>query len=79
METLDTYGPLWPDNDDETRNAVDHVLGGVTAARAETPRRDYRSHRAVGRQPPHERTPHISVASGVRARVAATASVQPMG
>ncbi len=27
METLDTYGHLWPDSDDETRAAVDHVLG----------------------------------------------------
>jgi integrase len=26
METLDTYGHLWPDSD-ETRVAVDHVLG----------------------------------------------------
>jgi integrase len=26
METLDTYGHLWPDRDDETRNAVDQVL-----------------------------------------------------
>jgi integrase len=26
METLDTYGHLWPDSDDETREAVDHVL-----------------------------------------------------
>ena len=31
METLDTYGHLWPYSDDETRNAVDHVLAGVTA------------------------------------------------
>jgi len=30
-ETLDTYGHLWPDSDDETRNAVDQVLAGVTA------------------------------------------------
>ena len=28
-ETLDTYGHLWPDSDDETRAAVDHVLAGV--------------------------------------------------
>ncbi len=28
-ETLDTYGHLWHDNDDETRNAVDLVLGGI--------------------------------------------------
>ena len=32
METLDTYGHLWPDSDDETRNAVDHVLAGVSVA-----------------------------------------------
>jgi integrase len=31
METLDTYGHLWPDSDDETRNAVDYVLAGLTA------------------------------------------------
>jgi len=31
METLDTYGHLWPDSDDETRNAVDQVLAGLTA------------------------------------------------
>lgn len=29
METLDTYGHLWPDSDDGTRNAVDLVLAGV--------------------------------------------------
>ena len=34
METLDTYGHLWPDSDDETRNAVDLVLAGVTVATA---------------------------------------------
>lgn len=28
-ETLDTYGHLWPDSDEETRAAVDHVLAGV--------------------------------------------------
>ncbi len=33
METLDTYGHLWPDGYDETRNAVDQVLLGVSAAR----------------------------------------------
>ncbi|HEX7277795.1 MAG TPA: site-specific integrase [Acidimicrobiales bacterium] len=27
METLDTYGHLWPDSDDRTRTAVDSVLG----------------------------------------------------
>ena len=32
METLDTYGHLWPDSDDETRDAVDHVLAGLTSA-----------------------------------------------
>jgi integrase len=31
METLDTYVDLWPDSDDETRNAVDHALAGVRA------------------------------------------------
>jgi integrase len=31
-ETLDTYGHLWPDSDDETRNAVDLVLAGVARA-----------------------------------------------
>jgi hypothetical protein len=30
METLDTYGHLWPNSDDETRAAVDEVLAGVT-------------------------------------------------
>jgi integrase len=33
METLDTYGHLWPDSDEETRDAVDYVLGGIAAAR----------------------------------------------
>lgn len=28
-ETLDTYGHLWPDSDDETREAVDHVLASL--------------------------------------------------
>jgi integrase len=32
METLDTYGHLWPDSDDETRNAVDDVLTGLARA-----------------------------------------------
>jgi integrase len=32
METLDTYSHLWPDSDDETRDAVDQVLGRVRAA-----------------------------------------------
>ena len=27
MVTLDTYGHLWPDSDDETRDAVDDALG----------------------------------------------------
>jgi integrase len=30
IETLDTYGHLWPDSEDETRIAVDDVFGGVT-------------------------------------------------
>jgi len=34
METLDTYGHLWPDSDDETRAAVDHVLAGIDERRA---------------------------------------------
>jgi integrase len=33
-ETLDTYGHLWPDTEDQTRQAVDGVLG-ATVARAE--------------------------------------------
>lgn len=28
-ETLDTYGHLWPDSDDRTRQAVDEVLGNL--------------------------------------------------
>ena len=28
-ETLDTYSHLWPDSDDETRAAVDSVLGSI--------------------------------------------------
>ncbi len=31
-ETLDTYGHLWPDSDDETRRAVDHVLSSLLDA-----------------------------------------------
>ena len=34
METLDTYGHLWPDSDDETRAAVDHVLAGIDERRS---------------------------------------------
>jgi integrase len=33
METLDTYGHLWPDSDDETRDAVDLVLGSLSVVR----------------------------------------------
>lgn len=33
-ETLDTYGHMWADSDDRTREAVDSVLG----ARADSPR-----------------------------------------
>lgn len=32
-ETLDTYGHLWPDSDDRTRQAVDKVLGGWGSGR----------------------------------------------
>jgi integrase len=28
-ETLDTYSHLWPDSDDETRAAVDSILGKI--------------------------------------------------
>ena len=31
-ETLDTYDHLWPDSDDETRSAVDHVLSNLLGA-----------------------------------------------
>lgn len=31
-ETLDTYGHLWPDSDDRTRQAVDEVLGSEVVA-----------------------------------------------
>lgn len=31
VETLDTYSHLWPDSDDETRDAVDAILGAVKA------------------------------------------------
>jgi len=33
-ETLDTYGHLWPDSDDETRDAVDHVLASLAVQSA---------------------------------------------
>jgi hypothetical protein len=29
METLDTYSHLWPDSEDETRDAVAGVLGSM--------------------------------------------------
>lgn len=32
METLDTYSHLWPDSDDETREAVDLAFGGLRQA-----------------------------------------------
>jgi integrase len=32
METLDTYGHLWPDGDDETRDAVESILGAFGRA-----------------------------------------------
>ena len=37
MKTLGTYGHLWPDSEDETRNAVDDVLAGVTEVRGLLP------------------------------------------
>lgn len=38
METLDTYGHLWPDSDDETRQAVDGALSPLSAALRAPPR-----------------------------------------
>lgn len=32
-ETLDTYSHIWPDSDDRTRDAIDTILGGITAGR----------------------------------------------
>ena len=32
IETLDTYGHLWPDSDDETRDAVESILGAFARA-----------------------------------------------
>lgn len=32
VETLDTYGHLWPDSDDETRDAVEAILGVIERA-----------------------------------------------
>jgi len=32
LETLDTYGHLWPDSEDQTRRAVDVALGGLAAS-----------------------------------------------
>ncbi len=37
VETPDTYGHLWPDADDRTREAVDSVLG-ASADSVRTPR-----------------------------------------
>ena len=34
METLDTYGHLWPDSEDATRAAVDRVLNRTNALQA---------------------------------------------
>jgi integrase len=34
METLDTYGHLWPDSEDATRDAVDSVLGELAPSAA---------------------------------------------
>jgi len=32
METLDTYGHLWPDDEDGTRQAIDGVFGRGVAS-----------------------------------------------
>lgn len=32
LETLDTYGHLWPDSEDQTRRAVDAALGSLAAS-----------------------------------------------
>lgn len=32
VETLDTYGHLWPDSEDQTRRAVDEALGSLAAS-----------------------------------------------
>jgi integrase len=32
-ETLDTYSHLWPDSDDQKRQAVDEVLGDLADSR----------------------------------------------
>ena len=32
LETLDTYGHLWPDSEDQTRRAVDEALGPLAAS-----------------------------------------------
>ncbi len=37
-ETLDTYGHLWPDNEEATRSAVDRLLGAALAAEHRAPR-----------------------------------------
>lgn len=36
VETLDTYSRLWPDSDDRTREAVDSVLGAISADSSRT-------------------------------------------
>lgn len=38
IETLDTYGHLWPDSEDQTRAAVDAVLGDLAESAATTAR-----------------------------------------
>jgi integrase len=35
VETLDTYGHLWPDSDDETRNAVDNIFAAIPTPAAD--------------------------------------------
>jgi len=37
-ETLDTYGHLWPANEEATRSAVDRLLGAALAAEHGAPR-----------------------------------------
>lgn len=32
LETLDTYGHLWPDSGDQTRRAVDEAHGALAAS-----------------------------------------------
>lgn len=49
IETLDTYGHPWPDSDDETRNAVDQVLGGAGFSSVKATPRSLTPRSATGR------------------------------